>query len=248
MHAVVVVPERPPGLLVRVDVVLVLPRVADVARIAVVLRQRRRPVQVHRRPRRVLQHRVGRGKAVDEADDRGATAGRFHGGAGDLAVVAPHGRLEPRKDIGDERLHRDPVVVRHAVRSGIDPAADRSKHRRLREGDGERQRQCAAGHVVGGRGQRVPGSFQRQRDRAARQDAHLEHVSPGKCHGLSFTRKAGRTACSRDQRGVTSPGLVPPRPAQAASTRVSDPCHGSSASRSTRDKTLGQETLKGGPG
>ena len=61
---VVVVPERARGVVVRVVVVLPLSRLCHVARIAVVLRKRGRPVQVRRRVRRVAERRMHRGSAL----------------------------------------------------------------------------------------------------------------------------------------------------------------------------------------
>ena len=58
VHAVVVVPERPGVLLVRVDVPLGLADLRDVAGVPVVLRLRRRAVQVRRGPRVVVEERV----------------------------------------------------------------------------------------------------------------------------------------------------------------------------------------------
>ena len=64
MDAVVVVPQRSRRLEVRVVVVLVLAGMGDVAGVAVELRQRRRAVQVHRRPRLVAERRVNSGNVL----------------------------------------------------------------------------------------------------------------------------------------------------------------------------------------
>ena len=153
VHAVVVVPERPGVLEVRVPVVLVLPGVRDVVGVAVVLRERCGPVQVGRRLEGVPELRVGVGQAVDDADldrqagvdgvgavdvdDRAGDAdGALDAGVVDVRV-AVHRGLETRDDVGLRHLLDDgeqPVRALRAVleRPLHDPAAQLRAGRELR--------------------------------------------------------------------------------------------------------------------
>src|SRR4029079_13592814 len=98
VDSVVVVPEGAGVVYVRVVVVLERARRRDVARVAVVLRQRARAVEVRRGPHLVADLRMRAGQVAGLADDGRPTlvdVDRRAGRAG-LAVlvgVAPDGRL-----------------------------------------------------------------------------------------------------------------------------------------------------------
>ena len=116
---------------VRVVVVLVA-RERDVVRVPVELRQRRRAVQVHRRPRRVAEHRVLQRQLVDEPDLR-------------LAALRHHdGRARERCRRSAQKVVWKPGRISSLARPSWDPVAVLSPCRRDRHRDGrdpERQRE-----------------------------------------------------------------------------------------------------------
>ena len=171
MDAVVVVPQRSSRLEVRVVVVLELARVGDVARVAVELRQRRRAVQVHRRPRLVAERRVDIGQRVDVSHDRLAALVDLDRRARHRAVVGEEHRLEPRHDLDRRGPHRDAVVVGR----GILPY--RLGDRRNRELGRERHRELARRHPVVERGLARHDLGQWQRQRCAGEQPDLDEIS-----------------------------------------------------------------------
>ena len=140
--SVVVVPERARGMVVRVVVVLPLPGLDDVAGVAVVFRQRGRPVQVHRRIRRVAERRMHRRERVDLLDDDRPVPLRHDRRAWRDAVVAEDRRLLARQDLDQGLLLDEAVVVGRRVRP------HRRQHGRGAEGQTERRRQAAGRHAV----------------------------------------------------------------------------------------------------
>ena len=179
VQAVVVVPERPLRLPVRVAVVLPLPRVRDVAGVPVVLRQRRRAVQVHRGPGRVPQRRVLRRKVVDEPDARLASLGGADRGPGHRPVVTPHRRLVAGEDVGQDGLHRQPVVV------GGEVLPQRLEHRRDAEGNGVRRRQLALRHAVRVDLHLREGALERQCHGRTAHGGDLQCVTTSQSHDVS---------------------------------------------------------------
>ncbi len=157
MDAVVVVPQRSGGLEVRVVVVLELPGVGDVTRVAVELRQRRRAVQVHRRPRLVAERRMNVWQRVDVSHDGSTTLIDLDGRARHRAVVGEEHRLESRHDLERRGSHRHAVVVGRGV------AAYRDRDRWNAERSRERHRQLACRHAIGEHGLARHDLGQRQR-------------------------------------------------------------------------------------
>ena len=139
---VVVVPERAGGVGVGVAVVLELARIRDVVGVAVVLRQRRRAVEVRGRVRPVAQLRVHVRQLVALPHDcRAAPAGDDRR-ARDDAVVSPEFGLQARQDLGADLPLGQFVVVGRRVR------VHRLQHRRHGERDRERLGQPAGRDAV----------------------------------------------------------------------------------------------------
>ena len=176
-HAMVVVPQRPRRLDVRVAVVLELTGMSDVAGVPVELRQRRRAVEVHRRPRLVAECRVNLRQQVAVTNNGLAALLDLDGRAGHGAVVGEEHRLEAGDNFELRGRHRDVVVVSRAV------APERHSHRWRRERRGERLRELARRHPVRQRRLTRNDPRQRQRQGGAGEDASLDHISASQRHG-----------------------------------------------------------------
>jgi hypothetical protein len=172
VHAVVVVPEGPRVLLVRVDVALGLADLGDVAGVPVVLRLRRRAVQVRRGPGVVAPERVRRGQLVGLHDRERRTA---------LGVDRRPGSGRP--------LAGEPI----AEDRGLVPGQDRHLPRALLEGDGaaaapvddrrDRERLGVGGRKPARRdlahGLRTDDALEGECERRCPQRGELQHVPTG---------------------------------------------------------------------
>ena len=180
VDAVVVVPEHPGVLRVRVVVDLVLAGAGDVAGVAVVLRLGRRSVQVHGGPRLVAPLRVRGRQRVRHLDgDRPALA-RQDGGAGRDAVVAEDRGLDRRQDLR-EALFLGDVVERHVgdpveALGGALRLGDRRYHERRHVRLGQQARRDPGGAL------RADRLLERQRDGRRAERRHLEHVPSRQAH------------------------------------------------------------------
>ena len=220
VDAVVVVPERAGVLGRRVPVVLVLAGGGRVARVAVVLRERRVPVQVHRGLRRaVAQHGVLPRDVVVVPDEHGTPALRVDRRARRRAAVAPDQRLrEPREDRHLRLPHVELVVVdlrgdrvTPGRMRGVDPGARHGQRgpRRLghlRDAEGQLPDRGEEARVEPVRllQHAAGGPLERKYEGGAAQRAHLDHVSSCQSHGSV-------PGCRRPCRGLPMGCYAKPR-------------------------------------
>ena len=185
VDAVVVVPERAGVLDVRVLVVLERARRRDVARVAVVLRQRARPVEVGRGPDVVAELRMAVGQRADLAHDGLAVLVDVDGRPRGHAVVAPDRRLAVRQDLRLHLLLGDREVVR---------VADGHLRRRQRRlpAHGERRRQLALRQAVRDGELRTSDALGRQHQCCAAEQTHLQQVTTAEIHDSLRVFSAGR--------------------------------------------------------
>ena len=185
VDAVVVVPERAGVLDVRVLVVLERARRRDVARVAVVLRQRARPVKVRRGPDVVTELRMTVGQRADLAHDGLAVLVDVDRRPRRHPVVAPDRRLAVRQDLRLHLLLGDREVVR------IAHGHLRRRQRRL-PAHGERRRQLALRQTIRDRELRASDALGRQHQCCAAEQTHLQQVTTTEIHDSLQVFSAGR--------------------------------------------------------